>query len=46
MLELEVEGERGRGCPQLGWKEQVDKDRVKVGLGNVEARDRAVWRDG
>ena len=31
VLELEVEGVAGRGCPRLGWKEQVDKDRLKTG---------------
>ena len=31
---------------KLGWREQVDKDRVKAGLGNVEVEDKTEWRDG
>ena len=29
--EFDVEGVTGRGRPQLGWREQVDKKRVKPG---------------
>lgn len=43
-LEIEVEGVVGRGRPRLGWKEQVEKDRRKVGLHTVEADDRGRWR--
>ena len=44
VLELVVvEGETRRGRPKLEWREQMDKDRVKAGLGNVEAEDRVVW---
>ena len=32
VLELEVEGETRRGRPNFGWREQVEKDRVKAGL--------------
>ena len=31
-LGFEVEGNRGRGRPRLSWREQVDKDRVTVGM--------------
>ena len=33
----------GRGRPQLGWREQVEKDRVKAGLQDVEASNRCEW---
>ena len=45
-LEFEVEGVTGRGRPRLGWREQVEKDRVKAGLRDVEACDRCRWRRG
>ena len=45
-LEFEVEGVTGRGRPRLGWREQVEKDRVKAGLWNVEASDRCAWQRG
>lgn len=45
-LEFEVEGGTGRGRPRLGWKEQVEKDRVKAGLREVEVSDRHAWREG
>jgi hypothetical protein len=45
-LEFEVEGVTGRGRPRLGWKEQMEKDRVKAGLRDVEASDRCEWRRG
>ena len=46
VLEFEVEGVRGRGRPKMGWKEQVQKDRVRAGLQGVEASDRSKWRRG
>lgn len=46
VLEFEVEGVTGRGRPRLGWREQVEKDRVKAGLRDVEASDRCEWRRG
>ena len=46
VLEWEVEGATGQGRPRLGWKEQVEKDRVKAELRVVDAGDRSVWRDG
>ncbi len=45
-LEFEVEGVTGRGRPRMGWREQVEKDRVKAGLRDVEASDRCRWRHG
>jgi hypothetical protein len=45
-LELEVEGVTGRGRPRMGWREQVEKDRAKAGLRDVEAVDRCEWRRG
>ena len=45
-LEFEVEGVTGRGRPRLGWKEQVEKDRVLAGLRDVEASERCKWRRG
>ena len=38
-LEFEVEGVTGMG-PQLGWREQVENDRVKAGLWDIVARNR------
>ena len=43
-LEYEVEGVTGRGRPRLGWREQVEIDRVKAGLRDVEASNRGEWR--
>jgi hypothetical protein len=45
-LEFEVEGVTGRGRPRMGWREQVEKDRAKAGLRDVEAVDRCEWRRG
>ena len=45
-LEFEVEGVAGKGRPRLGWREQVEKDRVKAGLRDVEASNRCEWRSG
>ena len=45
-LELEIEGVTGRGRPRMGWREQVEKDRAKAGLRDVEAVDRCEWRRG
>ena len=45
-LEFEIEGVIGRGRPRFGWREQVEKDRVKAGLRDVEASDRCEWRRG
>ena len=46
VLEWEVEGATGKGRPRLGWKEQVEKDRVKTKLRAVEAGNRSKWRNG
>ena len=46
VLEFEVEGKMGKGRPRLGWREQVEKDRVKAGMGNLEASQRSDWRRG
>ena len=45
-LECDVEGVTGRGRPRLGWREQVEKDRVKAGLRGVEVSNRCEWRSG
>ena len=45
-LEFEAEGVTGKGRPRLGWREQVEKDRVKAGLRDVEASNRCEWRHG
>ena len=47
-LEFDVVGVTGRGHPRLGWREQVEKDRVKAGLRDVEASrpNRCDWRCG
>ena len=36
-LEFKTEGVIGRGCPRLGWREQVEKDKVKAGLWDIGA---------
>ena len=43
-LQFEVEGVAGKGRPWLGWRVQVEKDRVKAGLRDVEATNRCDWR--
>ena len=45
-LGFEVEGNRGRGRPRLSWREQVDKDRVRVGMDTEGAENREEWRSG
>ena len=45
-LECEAEGVPGRGHPRLVWSEQVDAERVKAGLRDVEASDRCEWQRG
>ena len=46
VLECGVEDVTGRGRPRLGWRVQVEKDRVKVGFSDVEASNRCEWRSG
>ncbi len=46
MLEFKAEGVLGKGRPRLGWKEQVEKDRVRAVLRDVEASNRCEWRRG
>jgi hypothetical protein len=41
-----VPGVVGRGRPRLGWKEQVEKDMLKVGLRSDEAMVRCLLRHG
>ena len=45
-LECKVEGVTGVGHLWLGWREQVEKDRVTAGLRGVEANNRDEWRNG
>ena len=46
VLNFEVNGVAVRGRPHLGWTEQVENDRVKAGLRDVDAGDRCTWRKG
>ena len=36
-LDLEAEGERGKGRPKRTWKKQVEEESVKVGLRRKDA---------
>ena len=45
-LQVEAEGVSGRSRLQLGWRDQVEQDRVKVGLRDVETSNRREWRRG
>ena len=44
VLEFEAEGVRGRGRPRVEWKEQVEKDMMKLGLKRDDVWDRNKWR--
>ena len=43
-MNMEVEGERGRGRPAKRWMDLIKEDLKKKGLGPDEAKDRVQWR--
>ena len=46
VMEMEVEGNRGRGRPRKRWNECVKQDMRERGLEEEDAWDRARWRRG
>ena len=43
-LKFEVSGSRGRGRPKQMWKNQVENEMKKNGLGKEDACDQTKWR--
>ena len=44
VLDVEVDGRRGKGRPQLSWLQCVEKDIGRAGGNRDDAEDRSVWR--
>ena len=46
VMDLEVQGTRGRGRPRKSWMDCIKADRVVCGLDGVDPQDRDSWRLG
>ena len=45
MLDVEIQGKRRRGRPNLRWKDVCKRDMTEVGLKEDNTTNRAAWRN-